>query len=365
MLDLQSISDAEDNGAIILRSGDSFLVVDSVRPWNAVHTSNDLPAALSKLRQLAGNTEDLPRIRTHLSYVGPWPAADPAIYTLRRLIRQHGVDRTTVRTYVSAESDLIGGLDKLLGPQSQYPIQFWGSVPDLSEHDVAVLLKRRATVVEVAGWPQDSHPDVVRLSRLSDLGLRIPVCVYVHRFNLADALGMGDRLLQATRYSGLSFEPVSAHPGLTLDDLQILPTSEEYSALLAEAYQRFQHYDDVFEPLISLVDNLRFGGWDPLTNQGLPHKYLVDASGKVRSFRQFPWAIPIDPTGESDATDKMSVRLASACGSCRWRCICGGCEATANEALFELACGYRKLFLEFFTIEMHRGLPGRRGAGKC
>ena len=143
--------------------------------------------------------------------------------------------------------------------------------------------------------------------------------------------------------AGFSMLPVCSHPIFSLESVSYMPPASEFVDVLMQAYQRFQHYDDVFEPMRSLIESLRRGGWDPVSDSPLPVRFRVGADGKVTRYRQLPWL-------SVEGTD--SPELATACQTCQWLKCCGGCEATAE--VFGTVCDYRMLFLEFFLRQMHQ-----------
>jgi hypothetical protein len=283
--------------------------------------------------------------------VGPWPPGREATAAIERVAQQHGPRATRLLVYFGEErTDLVQGMIHFAGPTARCSVEFVGPLPDLDEEDVAHLIARGASVMQSAGWPIGAEPDLERIQRICELGLRVPVVWYVHRDNIGGLAAAADEILQAAYHSGVAFEPVCAHPQFTENDLEYVPAVDDYIDFLVEAYRRFRHFDDVFEPLRSLVHILRQGGWDPQAGRALPVRIRIDEGGDCREFRQLPWSrAPHRPEWQPEGAAAVS----EICGSCRWLPICGGCEA-ASPDVFELVCEYRMLYLEFFLREMHQ-----------
>lgn len=345
------ITEIEDSGAIVLPCDDYVLVVDSCRPWSAIVAKPNEPDVVIRLKDHSLRMGRSPRLRREILYVGAWPAPDEANSAIIEMAAKGDPRTTYLRVFFTGEADLIQGLEKLAGPNGRCTVRFFGQAPELSEEDLSTLLRRGASLTHTCGWPVDkSQPGLDHVTRLSELGLRIPVTIYVHKDNLSGLIEFAHKCLQSNYNAGVAFEPACAHPAFTLSDASQLPDAREFSELLVDAYEVFRHYDEVFEPIVSLVRNLQLGGWDPLSENDLPVRFRIDETGTVQRFRQLPWSSG-DPAFAGSVGEEP-VPLSETCNSCRWKEVCGGCEKT-DDNIFDLICNYRMLFLEYFVREMH------------
>lgn len=346
----------ECKGAIVLEdTDDQFLVVDAYHPWFAVRVPWGDPDAFQRLEKLkADANESSKEIRElcEITYVGSWPPSKEACDAIDEAGKRYGPKATRLIIHFSdPETDLVEGLNHFVGPDTRCTAEFLGPLPNLDEDDVAHLISRGVSVRQTAGWPLNNVPDLDRISQVSELGLRVPVVWYVHRENIAQVLESANTMLFTNYNAGVAFEPICAHPQFTLDAIDFVPSAEDYSEMLIDAYKQFRHYDDVFEPLRSLIRNLQYGGWNRELGHGLPIRIRIDGSGELYEYRQLPWRSSTDVEVPHDA----GLQLAEPCHACRWKATCGGCEQT-DPQLFDLICEYRMLYLEFFVRKMHQGL---------
>lgn len=345
----------EQNGMIVLEhANDEHLVVDAARPWNAFLASEGDSDIVARLD--AGRASSRPPVRRcHILYVGPWPPSDAATTAIHAVAQNFGPKQVRLDVYFTdPRPDLVNWLQRFAGETGRCAINFVGTIPELDEDEISVLVARGASVMYAAGWPDGSPVDTTAVRKMSNLGLRIPMIYFVHQGNIDTVIDDAVSMLDMTYHSGVAFVPACSHPLFDSDSQALLPEAGEYAELLVEAYRRFPHYDDVFEPIVSLVERLRSGGWSPEGNHALPVRYRIDASGVIQEFRQLPWqatsSIP-----DNEFNPSRLATISDECSACRWLKACGGCEKT-SASIFRLVCKYQMLFLEFFVRQMHEHL---------
>lgn len=354
--------DIEQRGYIVLEnSDDECLVIDAAQPWNAVLAQVG-EVRVSENLEASRQQERLPVRRCEILYVGDWPPPDPAAQSIIAVAREFGARHTKFHAFpTNAQTDLVGGLNRFAGDSGRCAVNLNGAIPELDDDEIGTLIRRGASVTYTAGWPNNQAVDTDAIRRMSDLGLRIPVAYYVHRDNLGSVIADAERLLDITYHSGVSFLPACAHPLFRPEWESQLPDPDDYCELLVEAYSRFPHYDDVFEPIASLVDRLSNGGWDSVGDHDLPARYRIDSDGTINEFRQLPWqAVPV--AAKMPVGGRRLATLSDPCQSCRWLRACGGCDIS-TEATFAVICNHRMLFLEFFIRQMHERLSQSHNEG--
>jgi hypothetical protein len=182
-----------------------------------------------------------------------------------------------------------------------------------------------------------------------------------------------DEVLEANRCSGFWF-PLACHsPYYGLGRAQPdLPSEVAYAELIARVYQQYPHYDEEFFPVNELARLSNSGAWNLAQNLPLRVQLLLGFGIGVRVFRQIPalsriWrehadlgALPPEqllPDLMRFIRTQYEWSRNTFCGRCEWRYLCGGLDpASGNEQLrpgmLEVACEYRKLFLETFVCQI-------------
>jgi len=350
----QWINDLGSNGVVALqKSGGDWFAVESLYPWNAAVVPEGAGDAHLRIASTR-NQNRRPVRRCEVIYIGAWPAPEPAINTVRNVVANFRPRCVRFQVFLTDEcSNLVTGLQDLGTAVRRCTVNLIGAIPELTEDEIEGLLRFGTRVTYAVGWPKGRQVNIDAIRRMSEIGLRIPVLFFVHRENIDTAIDDASQLLDVTYHAGVGFEPLCSHPLFNLDFYDLLPSGAHYAQFLTNAYRRFTHYDDVFEPIASLVDRLRNGGWCPVENDQLPIRYLVREDGSLHEFRQLP--LEARPVVAVQPTAARSASIKDTCISCRWRPICGGCD-NSSLAVFDLVCYYRMLFLEFFVREMHENL---------
>jgi hypothetical protein len=253
-------------------------------------------------------------------------------------------------------------------------LQFRGQLPEIEEETADQCVDADMSFYETAGWwtgctpDQSTQLDTKRIRRNAALGLRLPVLWYVHQDNLPEVPDALQRSLEANYNAGFALLPVCLNPfAATGTPSPRLPNEEAFCDLLVESYQRFPHFDELFEPILDLAWNVRYGGWHRFFEVPRPVNVLLGKDRECRVFRQLPaaaqsWtsvakALAMSPEDAVDSLLEAAGNNADFadhpyCGGCEWKYVCGGMDRLATcdamRADVDLVCGYRKLFSEFF-----------------
>lgn len=260
-------------------------------------------------------------------------------------------------------------------------VRLRGRFPVLSDEIVGRMINHGIVCSEIAGWwpgcgrDESLQLESDRIARNAELGLQVPVIWYVHTENLPRILELIEESLQANWHSGFSILPACLSPAAALTNSPPQsPNPSEFCALLVRAYQRFPHYDDVFEPLLELARNVRHGGWHRWFSVPRPLNLLVTDRGDCRLFRQLPagardWSTVSDVLAMNPGTAVDSLVDAARrdadfashpfCCRCNWQYVCGGMDKQMEQepcrSDAEVVCSYRQLFSEFFTRQKWAG----------
>lgn len=292
-------------------------------------------------------------------------------------------DREPCRINVHFEA-ILGDWEPILtqlldSEQLRGRVTFLGQILRFSEMHADLALEAGVRFSEVAGWwpgcavEETCRVDAERIDQITWYGIRLPVLWYVHRANLECVLEAIESASAANHYSGFALQPVCTSAFFTGEDSEPEPPpAEMFCQVLVDAYCRYSSFDDDFEPLVSLMRSVRWGGWHPHLDFALPIRMLVRPDGMYSLFRQIP-ALASDwnrlddilalPDGEvvarlrQEAHHHNNTQSASACGPCQWRYLCGGLDRSPSagrteESVGATICAYRQLFCEFFVREL-------------
>lgn len=238
----------------------------------------------------------------------------------------------------------------------------------------------------VTGWWDGCRPEEAGRLRgdvlrdLARFGLRTPMVCYVHAGNVERARSLIEEGLEWNEHSGFSLPLVCYHPHYRFAPGQPAPPeAASYRELLAQVYDDFPGYEELFSPVNELARLVGGGGW--VAGREVPARLnlIATPAGGVGLFRLIPafaraWVgwDDLDLVEPPRLTEFFLRRHAQAfsweanpfCGRCSWRYICGGVDGwqdggTAASEVLGAACDHRKVFLDIFVREKARFLlPG-------
>lgn len=255
-------------------------------------------------------------------------------------------------------------------------IRLQGVLSHVPDAGVADAIVRAGAHVEAlladplqhAGAPLEERLTVVE--RLAELGLRVPVGIFVAPADLPRIAGWIDEGLERSLDSGFTLRPIQSHPEYGRG-LRCAPVSpEDYLGVVKAAYLRHPYYDDVFEPVATVLRRL-----DPAAEVRLPVRLRIGEDGELSQYLQLPGrALPFPRrlTAFSDLQSPAAAELrrralahatgltcaAGCCAGCDLRHLCRGAEGgSAAEAeadpLFAAACATWQFFVPALCWERH------------
>lgn len=322
--------------AIVLRDDSTDIIIDRNRPWIVLRSqrpADDLEQRLSVARAVERQVA-IPRVE--IVYAGRLPAPPPVVDAITRLRAVTAWRHVRFTIYTRREHELACLLDDALLRVAPASVVVVGPVPHLSEMDADTLLARGLRLVLSLGWPTEVNTvDLDGVRQASEMGIRLPGLFFITRHNHARALEVAESLLDANYHAGVGLLPCSAHPLFASVDRECLPAPSQFLEVLVQFYVKFQQYDDVFEPVCSLVDNIRFGAWDSAGSR--PARVLIKEDGQVVRFYHAPGLA-------AETANRESTDIAASCSGCMWKAACGGCENISE--VFDVVCSYRMMMLE-------------------
>ena len=206
-----------------------------------------------------------------------------------------------------------------------------GSVPERAVHGMtsSSVAARHVCRDAERDLSDDRCEDLLRVSRF---GLRVPVVFYVDSgfMDVADELFV--RSIQATQYSGLSLRHTWEDPLMAADEVPRNGVSpEEFLRVVAHAYKKFPHYDDVFEPVAPIMRRV-----DSRSDVKSQIRIMIDGDmvgiyHKIPSLRRSCGKAGDLSTMGADELRSRILRASDAlqsadqeCQPCTLRTICGG-----------------------------------------
>ncbi|MEM9368305.1 MAG: hypothetical protein AAGD07_20110 [Planctomycetota bacterium] len=279
-----------------------------------------------------------------LVYIGRWPATDDALATLKEFACRYGPKRTSLKVFYERGSDLLEGIRHAAGTQGRFTADFIGELPELTEEDVQTLASRGARLAAIAGWEQRFDQfDLDRLRWICEMGLQVPVVIYLDSDNASDSIDFAERCLEANYDSGVSFLPSILHPLCDPDHANSTNPWGIVEALMT-AYKKFRHHDLVMEPVRSVMESIASATAGEASELTESRRFRILEDGRTVAYRK----------SASLAVHSVSLDrpLNDRCSDCQWKYLCGGCEPLDGNA-FESICIPFQVFFEVLVKEMH------------
>jgi hypothetical protein len=218
------------------------------------------------------------------------------------------------------------------------------------------------------------------LRDLARFGLRVPLVCYVHAGNVGQVRSLIEEGLELNEHSGFALPLVFHHPHYRFAPGQPAPPdAEAYRRLLAEVYNDFPCFDELFYPVNELARLVGSGGWIPGREAPARVNLLATPAGGVGMFRLIPafarggvgWEelARVEPPSLAGwlldrHAQEFSWEANPFCDRCSWRYVCGGADGWDGRAdsaaqVLRVACEHRKEFLDLFVREKAQFLlPG-------